>query len=765
MKWIWIRGTTLLLTIASLIAWRILAQSIPGPAAAPAAAWSQQDIGPTGLNGSADQTSMGWQVKGAGADIWGGADAFQFVSLPWDGDVQVVARVLSVEKTDPWAKAGVMIRENLTATSPHAFIAWTPEQGAAFIRRVATAGRSKDDAHQAMRILKNNLDPTFQQRGSAGVDMGIDAITSVPSPRWIKLVRQGHIFQAFDSADGVDWEWLGTERISMASRVYVGLAVTSHNPARLCAAAFERVSVAVPPASAPSTPKIGTGDGLLGLYFEDAAPTEPVLRRVDPNVNFDWGYGPPAENIGKNHFRVRWEGELQAQFTEPYALHVVSDDRARLWINGELIIDEWSEHGEQMSTAVINLEAGNRYLVRLDYFENRGRALVRLLWSSPSTPQQVIPQTQLYSHITDQDNDGLPDLWELAHGLNPADSTDPTGAISTARQQYEAGFEPQATPDSLGPWLSQDIGRVGQEGCAESRDGTLVVKGSGADIYANADGFHFLYQPWRGDGQIVTRVVAHENTDPWAKAGVMVRSDLGADASHLMLALTPEHGVAFLKRESKGLPTTQPLLNASPAQPWLKLVRQKSIFCAFISTNGLSWDWLGSESISAGAEMFWGLAVSSHDNSRLATVAFDGAAIDNAPPTSHPQQSLGSGDGLRANYFDGNTGRIVTRVDPTVNFDWDMDCPADGIGPDFFSVRWEGFLEPQSTELYGLHVESDDGARLWLDDQLLIDAWMDHGPTEQTAKVTLEAGHRYALKLWVGDRGRLNPRRGSARLA
>jgi hypothetical protein len=79
---------------------------------------------------------------------------------------------------------------------------------------------------------------------------------------------------------------------------------------------------------------------------------------VDPNVNFDWGDGSPAENIGKDHFRVRWEGELQAQFTEPYALHVVSDDRARLWINGELIIDEWSLETPMDSTFSTNLGVG-----------------------------------------------------------------------------------------------------------------------------------------------------------------------------------------------------------------------------------------------------------------------------------------------------------------------------------------------------------------------------------------------------------------------
>jgi PA14 domain len=66
-------------------------------------------------------------------------------------------------------------------------------------------------------------------------------------------------------------------------------------------------------------------------------------------VNFDWGSGAPAEGIGRNQFSVRWEGELEAQFSEPYAIHMTSDDRARVWINGELLIDEWYEHGEASS--------------------------------------------------------------------------------------------------------------------------------------------------------------------------------------------------------------------------------------------------------------------------------------------------------------------------------------------------------------------------------------------------------------------------------
>ena len=60
------------------------------------------------------------------------------------------------------------------------------------------------------------------------------------------------------------------------------------------------------------------------------------MKRVDPVVNFSWDRQAPVEGIGQEHFRVRWEGDLQAQFSEPYAFHVISDDRARLWINGRL---------------------------------------------------------------------------------------------------------------------------------------------------------------------------------------------------------------------------------------------------------------------------------------------------------------------------------------------------------------------------------------------------------------------------------------------
>jgi hypothetical protein len=107
------------------------------------------DIGAVGLPGNAGFESQGgiYTVAGSGTDIWNYADAFHFAFEPLYGDGQIVARILNIEPTDDWAKAGLMIRDNPSAGARHAFIALTPGFGAAFQRRVNPDGRSVGDTH------------------------------------------------------------------------------------------------------------------------------------------------------------------------------------------------------------------------------------------------------------------------------------------------------------------------------------------------------------------------------------------------------------------------------------------------------------------------------------------------------------------------------------------------------------------------------------------------------------------------------------------
>jgi regulation of enolase protein 1 (concanavalin A-like superfamily) len=185
-----------------------------------------QDVGTPAVAGSAQFANGSYTVRGAGADIWGASDQFHFVYQPVAGDVVITARVASVQAVDTWSKAGVMIRETLTGGSRHAFAHPTLQGGDQLTRRVTTSGSTTSTA-----------------TASGG-----------PPPRWVRLTRSGNAFTMHRSNDGVSWTLYDSVQITMASNVYVGLAVTSHNASTATTAVFDNVSVSATPAgNAPPT--------------------------------------------------------------------------------------------------------------------------------------------------------------------------------------------------------------------------------------------------------------------------------------------------------------------------------------------------------------------------------------------------------------------------------------------------------------------------------------------------------------------------------
>ncbi len=148
--------------------------------------------------------------------------------------------------------------------------------------------------------------------------------------------------------------------------------------------------------SLPIPPVIGTGTGLLGQYYNGLSFDSLQLTRIDPTIDFNWSLGSPGGAIGTDRFSVRWTGKIQPLYSEVYTLYVRSDDGTRLWINGKLIIDDWTLHGLLEQSNTITLAADQIYDIKLEYYENTGGAASRLSWSSASQVKEVIPQSQLY---------------------------------------------------------------------------------------------------------------------------------------------------------------------------------------------------------------------------------------------------------------------------------------------------------------------------------------------------------------------------------
>jgi hypothetical protein len=161
---------------------------------------------------------------------------------------------------------------------------------------------------------------------------------------------------------------------------------------------FEKPDVNLNSFTFTNLSSIGTGDGLTGNYFNGMNFETPVFNRKDAVIQFDWNTGSPDASVNVDQFSIRWTGQIQAKYSDTYTFYVNSDNGRRLWVNGQLIIDKWIPDYGVEYTGTINLKAGVKYDIRLEYFEKDGGANCKLEWSSPTQAREVVATSQLYAN-------------------------------------------------------------------------------------------------------------------------------------------------------------------------------------------------------------------------------------------------------------------------------------------------------------------------------------------------------------------------------
>ncbi len=737
-------------------------QTLPSP-------WKKQDIGMVGLAGDSVYLNDTFTVRGSGADIWANADAFHYTYRTLTGNGQIIARVASLQNTNSWAKAGVMIRASLSANSSHAFMAITPGNGTAFQRRL-TSGAA-----------------TLHTSGP-----------KVTAPYWVKLKRDGDIFTAHASKDGVSWTLVGSEAIDMADSVLVGLAVSSTNNAALCTATMDGVSVAAavtPPTviiTAPGNDSTFKAPATIPISFTATAGTAAEISRVDfyagttligsgTTAPFTWNevaagnYSLTAkvtDSLGNSAvsapvnvnvvvdstFPSSWSRQdignvaLAGETTYLNDVFTLKGSGTDIWANadafhyayktmsgdGQIIArvsslqqtNAWAKGGVMIRAglaansphAMMAITAGNGaafqrrltaggaslhtagwkinapYWVKLVRSGNTFTGYISqdgLSWVLVGKDTISMAGSALVGFaVTSHDNSTLcaatldnvsvsgvivPPTVNITAPADGASFTAPATITITAtatggtdagvsRVDFYAGTmllgsataapysltwhdAPAGTSsltakviDTLGgtaasapvtvtivatsmlpsPWAKQDIGSVGLPGDAVYQNGIFTLSGSGFDIWDKADAFQYTYKSLGGDGQIVARVASLQNTNAWAKAGVMIRASLAANSPHALMAITPGNGAAFQRRRTAGaasLHTAGPKVN-SPY--WVKLVRSGNLFTGYVSADGISWTLVGTDTVSMASSVLVGLAVTSHNNTALCTVAIDG---------------------------------------------------------------------------------------------------------------------------------------------
>jgi hypothetical protein len=313
----------------------------------------------------------------------GQTDDFHFTYLPMNCDGTVTVRVTQTSVGVPASpRAGIMLRESV-------------EVGSKFVATSASLGNGTFSF--LYRDTVGNWPVTTSQTGALG-------------PYYLKLQRAGNVFTSSISPDGKTWQQLGQATLALSPALAAGLySYADQHGYYMQDAKFDNVTVSsactvypkpIPtpspsPSPTPSPSPSPTG-GLLGQYFLNKTLSgSPVLTRIDPTLNFDWNQQSPSPLIPREGYSVLWTGRVQAKYSETYSFCLSSDDGARMVINGQVLVSNWTDHSVTENCGSIQMQANMRYQIKVQFYQNTGGATLKLTWSSPSQTKVTVPSSSL----------------------------------------------------------------------------------------------------------------------------------------------------------------------------------------------------------------------------------------------------------------------------------------------------------------------------------------------------------------------------------
>jgi regulation of enolase protein 1 (concanavalin A-like superfamily) len=593
--------------------------------------WTSQDIGAPTLSGSTtyDSATDTFTIQGAGTDVWGTSDQFQYAYCAISGDCEIVARVASLGNTDPWAKAGVMIRETLSGDSKEVFMAVTLGHGLAGQWRSATGGNSTTFAAGAGTV-----------------------------PVWVKLKRFGNQITLYRSTDGQLWAQVTSQTISMNATAYAGLAVCSHNVSALTTATFDHVGLTAGGSGTLQSPwnHIDIGNtGYQGDATFDGLDTF-TLRGGGADI---WGTADAFQFL---YQPLVGDGAVQGR--------VASETNVNGWAKAGSMIRETlnanSAHGMAMVSPSNGLVFQGRTTTGSGSFGQPGLGGQAPVWTKVERRGEMI--------IGWKSDDGATWDW-LGSQRIPMTAQVYAGMIVTAHDNTKLG---EATFDSVqvipgrenplpAPWNEKLIGTPGFGGWVSYANSAFQLFSGAGDAWSTADQGEFVYQALNGDGAVALRVDSLLNSNPWAKVGVMMRESLDVNAKNIFWAVTPSNGVIVQKRIATGGATTSYYDSVTKAPVWLKIERMGNMFVALKSADGVTWSVYGTETVPMAASIYAGALLCSPSTTTIGqgkiTGMTLGAATDvdgNGLPDLWEQRYFGTtGNNPQADYDGDGLSNLV----------------------------------------------------------------------------------------------------------
>jgi hypothetical protein len=492
--------------------------------------------------------------------------------------------------------------------------------------------------------------------------------------------------------------------------------------------------------------------GWKGEYYNNRTLSgDPAFVRDAPKIDFDWGWETmyPGVGLTDDNFSIRWTRTMTFE-AGTWRFSAEFNDGLRVYVDGKKILDSWREQQTTKASGDVALSAG-QHEVKVEYFEGRGQALVHLEWERIAGPPQPSP-VPTYNY------------WKGEYYNNRWLSGSPTVVRDDAALQFNWGTGSPAAG-------------IPDDGFSARWTRVLTFSAGTYRFYARVDDGVRLWV----DGQLVI--------DRWHDQAVATHygdATLSAGA----------HTVKVEYYENAGF--------AEISVWWETVAVQSDLWLAEYFNNTtlagaparteqaaeINFDWgAGSPGAGVNADRFsarytttktftaglYAFRVRSDDGVRLWV---DGQLVlDRWVPRSATldevvlQLSAGMHQ-IRLEYFEeGGLAELkfswekrqdqttsawtaqyyanawligypaVTRTESALDFNWGTGSPAAGIPPDYFSARWTQTLTLPSARTLTFYLRTDDGARLWINNVLVLDKWYDQtAATTHTAQVSLAAG-------------------------
>jgi glucose/arabinose dehydrogenase len=494
----------------------------------------------------------------------------------------------------------------------------------------------------------------------------------------------------------------------------------------------------------------------------------PVLTREDPNINFVWGEGSPDPALPTNGFAVRWT-KTQWFGAGRYKFTAVADDGVRLYIDGERVVNQWRGPANTAYTHIAELGEG-KHTINMEYVENGGDALASLTWDS----------------VLDQPTDTYrAEYWNMPPGVNAIPGTSP----ELAREEEAIDNDWGEGAPGAGIGANRFAARWTRTMSFDPGDYEFSVTADDG-VRLHVDGVRVI-DKWIDQGPTTYRTTLPLDGGPH-KIGMEYYENAGGATARLRCtkvgdppADTAWHGKYWNTPEAIGAPSVP----AGP--PDLERDDETLDFDwgegspgGGITADRFVARWTKTVVLSAGVYRFSG----ARDDGIRAYIddvpVVDAWAFGNAE-YSVDKVVAGGPHELRVEYFEGGGGAraefsynrigevvpteggyaaeyfanrnlqgtpVLTRADDAIDFDWGGGAPGDAVPADNFSARWTKSLTVAEEGSYKFTVTSDDGARLYVDGQKVIDKWIPQSRTTHSATRQLTPGtHQVVLEYFEAN--------------